>query len=107
MLHMNTIIGNPVMTEDIVMAKQIFGTDIGRIKGKTTRRKPAPVVNDYIEIPKELIATQHQVTLCNDGMKVNGLSFLTTVLQNLQYRTAQYVKPQTVEVYCELLGQVF
>lgn len=107
MLRMNTIIGNPVTTEDIVMAEQIFGTDIGRIKGKTTRRKPAPVVNDYIEIPKELIATQRQVTLCIDGMKVNGLSFLTTVSRNLQYRTAQYVKHQTVQVYRELLGQVF
>jgi hypothetical protein len=106
MLRMNTIIGNPVTTEDIVMAEQIFGTDIGQIKGKTTRRKPAPVVNDYIEIPKELIATQRKVTLCIDGMKVNGLSFLTTVSRNLQYRTAQYVKHQTVEVYCELLRQV-
>ena len=107
MLRMNTIIGNPVTTEDIVMAEQIFGADIGRIKGKTTRRKPAPVVNDYIDIPKELIATQRQVTLCMDGMKVNGLSFLTTVSRNLQYRTAQYVKHQTPEVYRDLLGQIF
>ena len=47
-------------TDDIKMAEQIFGTDIGRIKGKTTHRKPAPVVDDYIEIPKELIATQRR-----------------------------------------------
>ncbi|KAI2506113.1 Reverse transcriptase (RNA-dependent DNA polymerase) [Fragilaria crotonensis] len=107
MLRMNTIIGNPVTTEDIVMAEQIFGTDIGRIKGKTTRRKPAPVVSDYIEIPKELIATQRNVTLCMDAMKVNGLSFLTTVSRNIQYRTAQYVKHQTAEIYREVLGQVF
>ncbi|KAI2510062.1 Reverse transcriptase (RNA-dependent DNA polymerase) [Fragilaria crotonensis] len=107
MLRMNTIIGNPVTTEDIVMAEQIFGTDIGRIKGKTTRRKPAPVVDDYIEIPKELIATQRNVTICMDGMKVNGLSFLTTVSRNIQYRTAQYVKHQTADIYREVLGQIF
>ncbi|KAI2501792.1 Reverse transcriptase (RNA-dependent DNA polymerase) [Fragilaria crotonensis] len=102
MLRMNTITNNPVTTEDIIVAEKIFGPDIGALKGKTTRRKPAPVVNDYVEIPKELIAAQREVTLNMDGMKVNGLSFLTTVSQNLQYRTAQYVKHQTAAV-----GQTF
>lgn len=85
MLRMNTITNNPVTTDDIIVAEKIFGPDIGALKGKTTRRKPAPVVNDYIEIPKELIATQREVTICMDGMKVNGMSFLTTVSRNLQY----------------------
>ncbi len=107
MLCMNTITNNPVTTDDIIVAEKIFGPDIGALKGKTTRRKPAPVVNDYIEIPKELIATQREVTLCMDGMKVNGISFLTTVSRNIQYRTAQYVKHQTAAVYRELLGQIF
>ena len=42
MLCMNSIIGNPMMTDDIIMTERIFGADIGRIKGKTTRYKPAP-----------------------------------------------------------------
>jgi hypothetical protein len=104
---MNTITNNPVTTDDIIVAEKIFAPDIGALKGNTTRRKPAPVVNDYIEIPKELIATQREVTLCMDGMKVNGISFLTTVSRNIQYRTAQYVKHQTAAVYRELLGQIF
>ena len=52
---MNTINNNPVTTDDIKIAKKIFGPDVGTLKGKTTCRKPLPVVNDYIEIPKELI----------------------------------------------------
>ena len=66
-----------------------------------------PVVDDYIEIPKELIATQREVTLCMDGMKVNGLAFLTTVSHNLQYRTTQFIKQQTPEVYRQVLEQIF
>ena len=39
----NTIAGNPVNTEDIKLALQIFGEDIGSLKDKTTRKKPLPV----------------------------------------------------------------
>jgi hypothetical protein len=107
MLRMNSITNNPITTEDIKIAENIFGADIGSIKGKTTRRKPAPVVNDYVEIPNELIATQRNVTLCMDGMKVNGVAFLTTVSINLQYRTAQFVKHQTIAVYRGALKELF
>jgi hypothetical protein len=42
-----------------------------------------------------------------DGIKVNGLAFLTTVSRNLQYCTVQVVKHQTAEVYRNLLGDIF
>ena len=106
-IRMNTINNNPVTTDDIKIAEKLFGPDIGTLKGKTTRRKPLPVVNDYIEIPKELIQAQREVTLCMDGMKVNGQSFLTTISRNIMYRTAQWVKNQTAEVYRDALIQVF
>ena len=106
-LRMNAVANNPVTIEDIKIAENIFGTYIGKMKGKTTRRKPAPVVHDYIEILNELIMTQREVTLCMDGMKVNGIAFLTTVSCNLQYRTAQFVKHQTAEVYRDVLGDNF
>ena len=46
MLRMNTVANNPVTTEDVKIAEQIFGNNIGALKGKTTRRKPLPVVSD-------------------------------------------------------------
>jgi hypothetical protein len=82
LIRMNTIKNNPVTTEDVDIAKKIFGPDISSLKGKTTRRKPVPVIEDYIKIPRELIAAQHSVTLCLDSMKVNGIPFLTTISKN-------------------------
>ena len=107
MLRMNVIGNNPVTTEDFKIAEKNFGPDIGALKGKTTRDKPALVVNDQIEIPHELIATQRKVTLCIDGMEVNGLVFLTTISKNLYYHTAQFVPRKTPAAYQEALSSVF
>jgi hypothetical protein len=102
-LRMNTISNNTVTLDDIKIAEQIFGPDIGQLKGK---QQPMPVVSDRIEIPQELIVSQKEVTLSMDGMKVNGLAFLTTISHNIYYRTAQWISHQTPAVYNDALVQV-
>ena len=77
------------------------------LKGKTTRQKPAPVVSDYIEIPKELIDNHVNIILCIDGMKINGVPFITTVSRNIMYRTAEWVPNQTSQAYRSVLDNVF
>ena len=61
-VRLNPINDNPVTTNDIKIEEKSFGPAIGTLKGKTTRYKPLPVMNDYIEIPEELIESQHEVT---------------------------------------------
>jgi hypothetical protein len=75
-LRINIIANNPVIIEDIKIAKQIFGSDIA--------------------IPKELYAKQQDIVLYFDGIKVNGMLFLTTVSKNIFYRTAQYVESKSI-----------
>jgi hypothetical protein len=105
-IWMNAIKNNPVTTEDVNIAKKIFGPDIATLKGKTTRRAPIPIIEDRIEIPRELITAQYSVTLCIDGMKVNDISFLTTISKNLMYQTARYVQRPLASIYLKCLQQV-
>jgi hypothetical protein len=88
MIRMNLIRNNIVSTEDINLATKAYGDDIGQIKGKTTRKRPSPVVSNLVEIPDELLDVQKDVILSIDGMTVNSLKFLTTISHELFYRTA-------------------
>lgn len=103
----NQISNIPITIDDINIAEKIFGPDVGALKGKTTRQKPAPVVADYIEIPKELIDNHSNITLCLDGMKINGVNFLTTISRNIMYRTAEWVPSNTMQAYRSVLDNVF
>jgi pyruvate/2-oxoacid:ferredoxin oxidoreductase alpha subunit len=81
----NAIENITITINDINIAKKVFGPDIRALKGKTMHQKPAPVVSDNVEIPKELIYYHQSVVLCMDGMKINGVPFLTTISQNNMY----------------------
>jgi hypothetical protein len=105
-IQMNAIRNNPVTTEDVNIAEKIFGPDVATLKGKTTHRAPIPVIEDCIEIPRELITAQYSVTLCLDGMKVNDFSFLTTISKNLMYQTARYIQRPLTSIYRKCLQQV-
>jgi hypothetical protein len=84
-IQMNVIKNNPVTTEDVNIAKKIFGPDVASLKGKMTCCAPVPIIEDHFKITRELISTQYSVTLCLNGMKVNDISFLTMISKNLMY----------------------
>ena len=43
------------------IAKNIYGADIGSLKGKTTRNRPIPVNNDLVEVPLEIIEQNYEL----------------------------------------------
>jgi hypothetical protein len=77
----------------------IFGPDVGTVKGKMTRRKPLPIIDEHIEIPKELISVQEDITLAIDGITINSLKFLSTISRNIYYRTVHYMPTTEAKNY--------
>ena len=105
-LKMNGIANCPITLDDVDIAEQIYGPDVASLKGKTTRRKPAPVVNDQVSIPKELVEKHENVVLCLDTIFVNKIPFLVTISKDLKYRTADHLKTRTITSYHEAIDKV-
>jgi hypothetical protein len=103
---MNAIRNCPVTTEDVNIAKKIFGPNMSSLKGKSARRKSTPVREDTIEIPEELIANNCEIELCIDIMYVNECGFTTTINRTIRFRGAIPIENCTHEEYYRVLDMV-
>jgi hypothetical protein len=103
LIKMNAIRNCPVTTEDVNIAKKIFGADMLSLKGKSTRQKSTPVREDTVEIPEELIAHNRKIELCIDIIYVNECGFMTTIERTNRFRSAIPIEnPTHEEYYCVL-----
>jgi hypothetical protein len=67
---MNLIKNNVVTRDDVNLATKAYGPDVGRIKSRTTRKRPTTVESNIVEIPDELLEIQQDLKVSMDGMTV-------------------------------------
>jgi hypothetical protein len=79
MVSSNMIKNCPVTSIDVTNANKIFGPDLETLKGKTVRITPPPVATDYVQITKEIVYLNRNVTLAIDIIFVNGLPFMVSI----------------------------
>jgi hypothetical protein len=106
LIKMNAIRNCPVTTDDVNIAKKIFGPDMLSLKGRSTRRKSTPVWEDTVKIPEELIANNRKIELCIDIMYVDECGFMTTIDQTIRFRSAILIENRTHKEYCHVLDMV-
>ena len=99
MIRINIINNNVVKTEDVNLATKYYGPYVGGIKGKTTRSRSTPVVSNIVEIPNEFLEVQQDLTVSMDIFTVHSLKFLSTISDELYYRTAKYFTKPVASVY--------
>jgi Reverse transcriptase (RNA-dependent DNA polymerase) len=96
----------PVSRQDIVAAEDIFGPNLGSLKGKTVRHKNDRVESLVADVPYDIIKVHKDVTLCFDIMFVNKIAFLVTVSRSLRFGTTERLATRRVDVVGKALASV-
>ena len=107
LLRQNILSNCPVTPEDVDLAEKIFGPDAATLKGRTTRRNPAPTKADYIDIPEELLQDNRDVDLYIDVMFVNkNIPLLTTIDGTIKFRHVVPLENRTSDVFYAAIDKV-
>ena len=81
----------PVTPRDVLIANELFGPNVGSLKGKTTRRAP-PIVDLPMSVDLTTILKHYgEVTLCVEFLYVNKVPLLVTLSQNIKFGTMEAV----------------
>jgi hypothetical protein len=91
MVRSNMIKHCNVTPNDIDNDYKLFGDDIATLRGETVRITKDPVMDDYVEIPKEILDLNRELTVAVDLMFLNGLSFVTAISRKVKFTTFEYV----------------
>ena len=87
MVRSNIIVNCPVTFDDVKNSELIFVPDITSLKEKSVRSKPASVVTDSVEIPREILELRKDLEVSTYIMFINKLPFLVSISQGLKFTT--------------------
>ena len=106
-VHSGIVKDCPVTVEDVSIAEEVFGRDVGTLKGKTTQSKAVEPISHCMETPRAIQKAHQYVALSVDVMCVCGMTFLVMISSNLQFRTAHHVPDRKVDTFYDTLDKVF
>ena len=107
MVRLNMIVNFPVIFDNIKNAKLIFGPDITLLKGKSVRRKPASIVKDYAEIPREILDSCKELEVLMDIISINKLPFLVSISRELKFNTIEYLSSKNNIALVTSINKIF
>ena len=76
------------------------------LKGKSVRKKPNPVLKDWIQLPEEIHNKHRRIELCMDIMYINGVGLMTAVDRSIRYRSIVEVTENDSDAYLSALDYI-
>ena len=103
----NNMLDNcPVHRNDVTNARKIYGPDITGIRGKTVRKKPVPVVESYVAVPRDFVLNNKYITLAADVFFVDGIPILLTLSRKIKFITTEYTPVRTAKQLSKSIKKV-
>jgi hypothetical protein len=78
-----------------VAADDIFGPNVGSLKGETTRTTTEHVRSERTNIPIQVMSRYREVTLACDIMYVNKIPFFVSISRHIKFGTAEMLKSES------------
>jgi hypothetical protein len=102
----NLIQNMPVTHDDIHATEDIFGFNLGSLKGKTVSHPSVPVMGKIDGVPLEIKKKYQLITLAMDIMFVNKIPFLLTISHGLHFGTAENMPSRQVQTVTAALKNI-
>jgi hypothetical protein len=83
MVRNNLIPNCPITTQDILTTEDIFGPDIGCLKGKRTWIQADPIKVETTGVPVMIMERYQEVAISANIMAINKIGFLMTFSWNI------------------------
>lgn len=91
----DTVIKNlancPITRRDLAVAEDIYGPNLGSIKGKTPSRTVKHVPGNTDPVPMDILERHGQVSLAVDIMHVNKVPILVTYSRSIRFGTVTHL----------------
>ena len=88
--------GCPVTKADVKAAEDIYGPNLGALKGKTVAHPNPHVPAGVDPVPTPIMDVHCSVTLTIDVMFINKVAFLITTSRNLKFGTVEAISNQQI-----------
>ena len=88
--------GCSITRGDVIEAEDIFGPNLGALKGKTVSRPGQHVRTGIDPVPYEILKTHHSIALAIDIMFVNSVAFFLTTSRMLKFGTVESLENRQV-----------
>ena len=104
----NLIRDSKVRRRDVLMAKDIYGSNTSVLKGKTTRRTEEQVREDALmDVPQYILDRYSKnVAICADVMYVNGIPFFIAISKHIKHISVVSSKSMNKETMLSCIDKV-
>ena len=106
-IRSNQIKDCPVTVQDVDNAQAIWGKNIARLKGTTTRSKPKVVAPDSVKIPVEIMKLHNEVFLIMDIFFVNKIPFFLTLSRKIYFTAVNHLAGRTAAQIFKAFKEIY